>query len=121
MTIRRFSVAVIVLGALLASVGTIQADESFTRRSLNGTNAFSGAGTFGGLPAAVVGLNTFDGRGICQISARLNSPLLGGVMALASASARERRCKWRREVSKRAERLTHSCRNLVRILDADTP
>ena len=51
MTIRRFSVAVIVLGALLASVGTIQADESFTRRSLNGTNAFSGAGTFGGLPA----------------------------------------------------------------------
>ena len=86
MRTRRFSVAAIVLGVLLASVGTSQAEERFTRRSLNGTYGFSGAGTLGGLPAAVVGLNRFDGRGNCQISARLNSafPTLLGVVALAS-------------------------------------
>ena len=69
--------ASVVLGVVFASVGTSQADERFTRRSLNGIYGFSGAGTFMTLPAAVVGLNSFDGRGACHISARLNATALG--------------------------------------------
>jgi hypothetical protein len=66
-----------ILGAVLAYAGTSQADQQFTLRSLRGTFGFSGSGTFGGAPAAVVGLTSFDGAGGCAISARLNA---GGVV-----------------------------------------
>jgi hypothetical protein len=86
MNTRTIYVAVIMLAGLLASVGTSQAIERFSLRSLRGIYGFSGSGTLSGgtVQAAVVGLNSFDGAGGCRITARLNQ---GGVVSsLTSAT-----------------------------------
>lgn len=86
MNTRKIYVAVVVLAALLACVGTSHASGRFTLRSLRGVYGFSGSGTlFGGtVQAAVVGLNSFDGAGGCRITARLNAG--GMVTSLTSAT-----------------------------------
>jgi hypothetical protein len=86
MNTRRIYVAVIMLGGLLGLVGTSQAVERFTNRSLRGIYGFSGSGTLsdGTVQAAVVGLNSFDGAGGCRITARLNNG--GTVVSLTSAT-----------------------------------
>ena len=79
MNTRRIYVAVIMLAGLLTSVGITRAVEHFSQRSLRGTYGFSGSGTLAGgtVQAAVVGLNSFDGSGGCQITARFN---VGGMV-----------------------------------------
>ena len=84
MSKRRIYMGVIILAAVLAYGGTSQADEQFTLQSVKGTFGFSGSGTLGGFPAAVVGLTSFDGAGGCAISARLKPAPLGAVVPLAS-------------------------------------
>ncbi len=85
MNTRTIYAALIMLAGLLASVGTTQAVERFTQRSLRGIYGFSGSGTLEGgtVQAAVVGLNSFDGAMGCRITARLNRG--GVVLSLTSA------------------------------------
>ena len=61
--------------ALLAYVGTSQAANGFSNRSLKGTYGLSGSGTLAGgaVQAAIVGLNSFDRAGGCRITARINA------------------------------------------------
>jgi hypothetical protein len=85
MRTNRVALAVIVLSAILAYVSISQAAGRFGPQTMKGVYAFSGAGTlgFGTIPAAVAGLNSFDGTSACGISARLNSG--GTVSPLTSA------------------------------------
>lgn len=85
MNTRKIYVAAVVLAALLASVGPSHASGNFRLRSLRGVYGFSGSGTlFGGaVQAAIVGLNSFDGAGGCDITARLNAG--GTVFSLTTA------------------------------------
>lgn len=82
MSKRRIYMGVIILAAVLVYGGTSQADEQFTLRSRRGTFGFSGSGTLGGAPAAVVGLTSFDGVGGCETTALLN--LAGTVIPLTA-------------------------------------
>lgn len=86
MTRTRTGVVALVVLALLAYVGSSQAAGGFSTHTLRGSYGFSGSGTLGGgvFQAAVVGLNWFDGRGGCAISARINA--FGTVSPLESSS-----------------------------------
>ena len=78
-------VAAVVLAALFSMAGTSHASGGFTLRSLKGVYGFSGSGTLGdgAVQAAVVGLNSFDGAGGCDITARFNNG--GTVVSLTTA------------------------------------
>lgn len=66
--------AMMVIVALFAFGATSQAGENFTLHSIQGTWGFSASGTLAGaVPAAAVGLLTFDGAGGCSESAKLNA------------------------------------------------
>lgn len=85
MKTKKIYIAAFVFAVLLASVGTSHASGGFKLRSLRGIYGFSGSGTlFGGaVQAAIVGLNSFDGAGGCDITARLNAG--GTVFSLTTA------------------------------------
>lgn len=72
MSNRKIWMGVMVLAAMLAYSVVSLAGEQYTARSLKGAYGFSGSGTLLSLPAAVVGLTTFDGGGGCVTTARLN-------------------------------------------------
>ena len=86
MNTRKIYVAAIILAALLAYVGPSHASGNFRLRSLRGVYGFSGSGTLfdGSVQAAIVGLNSFDGAGGCDITARLNAG--GTVFSLTAAT-----------------------------------
>ena len=74
---------VVMLGAVLGYAGGAEAQ--FNLASLTGNYGVSGSGTLLDLPAAVVGLNSFDGTGGCTIQASLTTALLpGAVIPLTS-------------------------------------
>ena len=75
MSSRRTWVSVLIVGLTLVGVATSEAGGRFSRRSLRGTYGFSGAGTLaaGTVQAGLVGLNSFDGAGGCDIRVRLNA------------------------------------------------
>jgi hypothetical protein len=79
MTIRRIGLVFAVALAAPVFVGATHGAAGFSNRSLRGTYGLSGSGTigFGTIPAAVVGLNSFDRNGGCDISAKVNA---GGVV-----------------------------------------
>jgi hypothetical protein len=85
MRIRSFSVAGIVVAALLVCVPAIRA-AAFGNNSLNGAYGFSGSGTliYGAVPANVEGLAVYDGAGHCTVKARLNA--IGFVVSLTSST-----------------------------------
>jgi hypothetical protein len=71
----RTLIATAIVGCVAtAYLGATQAG-GYSNRSLRGTYGLSGSGTigFGTIPAAVVGLNSFDRAGHCDISASLNA------------------------------------------------
>lgn len=85
MSVRRgLCLTAIMLAAVLVDAGSGWATGHFTLRSVKGTYGFSGQGTLGGAPAAVVGLNSFDGAGGCEVQAKLN--LVGTILPLISSS-----------------------------------
>ena len=71
----QIGIVAFIVVALLTYVGSSQAAGGFSALTIRGTYGFSGSGTLGGgvFQAAVVGLNSFDGRGGCAISARINA------------------------------------------------
>jgi hypothetical protein len=86
MNMSRISVVAIVGFVVLASIAAVHATPGLSVRTLKGVYGFSGAGTLGGgtVPAAVVGLNSFDRLGGCEVTAKVNAR--GQVYALTSAS-----------------------------------
>src|SRR4051812_34150021 len=85
MTIHRTIAVSLITLAATASIGATQPGAGYSQRSLKGTYGLSGAGTlgFGTLPAAVVGLNSFDRNGGCDLSVKVNAG--GGVTSLTTA------------------------------------
>jgi hypothetical protein len=77
MSIRRIVIAATVVAGLVCAVKIQAAGPAF--RSLRGTYGLSGSGTigFGTVQAAVVGLNSFDRGGGCDVSAKINA---GGIV-----------------------------------------
>jgi hypothetical protein len=75
MKMRSVYFAAFVVVALFAYVGTTQAAGGFSVRTLKGTYGISGSGTlgYGTIQAAVVGLNSFDRDGSCDITAKVNA------------------------------------------------
>ena len=82
----RIYIAAIIVVAGIGYVGTSQAAEGFSPRSLTGTYGFSGSGTLlhGAVQSAVVGVNSFDRAGRCGITARLNA---GGLVTSLTSAA----------------------------------
>jgi hypothetical protein len=74
-SLRKIVIPLISAAALLAYVGTSQADGRFSARTIRGVYGFSGSGTLAGgaIQAAVAGLNSFDGADGCTVTARLNA------------------------------------------------
>jgi hypothetical protein len=75
MKMRKTYAAAAAIAAVVGYVGTTEAAAVYSKRSLRGVYGFSGSGTLAGgtVQAAVVGLNSFDGKGGCDITARLNA------------------------------------------------
>jgi hypothetical protein len=81
----RMYVSTMIAAVALAGVAASEAGERFSRRSLKGTYGFSGSGTVAGgtVQAGIVGLNSFDGAGGCDVTVRLNA---GGTVIPLSAA-----------------------------------
>lgn len=71
MTARRTYMAAMVLAFVFTCAQTSQA-QGFSDRSLKGSCGWAASGTLNGDPAAAAGINTFDGKGGCTSSARLD-------------------------------------------------
>lgn len=84
MTRRHIFVAATMMFAVFAYSGATRAAGGFSVKSLKGVYGFSGSGTIGTTPAAVVGLNSFDRAGGCDITAKLN---VGGSVASLTTAA----------------------------------
>ena len=76
----------LMLAGVLAAVPTSQAVANYSLKSLKGSYGFSGSGTLAGgtVQVAVVGVNSFDGAGGCEITARFN--VAGAVTSLTTAT-----------------------------------
>jgi hypothetical protein len=85
MNSRRTCVPAMIVALALVGVATIEASGRFSRRSLRGTYGFYGSGTLAGgtVQAGIVGLNSFDGAGGCDVTVRLNAG--GTVIPLTAA------------------------------------
>lgn len=79
MSAKTIGVSAMIAALSLAAATTSEAGGRFSVRSLKGIYGFSGSGTLAGgtIPAGVVGLNSYDRAGGCDVSARLNA---GGVV-----------------------------------------
>ena len=86
MKTRKILVTMLMLAAVLSAVVTTQAVANYSLKSLKGSYGFSGSGTLAGgtIQVAVVGVNSFDGAGGCQITARFN--VAGAVTSLTTAT-----------------------------------